>query len=61
MKKKRKIKSEPREQWQSDLEIIKILLILMTNKCGVNKKDIAQAIGISKGRLSQILNPKKYS
>lgn len=42
------------------INMIKMLLVLLVDKLGVEKKDIAKAIGISKGRLSQLLNPKKY-
>ena len=43
-----------------DVKVMKKLLILLANKLGVEKKDIAKSMGISAGRLSQILNPKKY-
>lgn len=43
-----------------DIQDIKKLLILLVAKSGVEKKDIAKSMGITKGRLSQILDPKKY-
>lgn len=45
---------------ENNLELIKTLLILLVNKLGVDKKDIAKVMGISEGNLSKILNPKKY-
>lgn len=53
-------KPDIKEQWKGDLELIKILLVLLANKLGVEKKEMAKAMGISKGGLSKILNPKKY-
>ncbi len=53
-------KGNEKEGWENDLEVIKMLLILLVSKSGVEQKDIAKTMGISRGRLSQILNPKKY-
>jgi uncharacterized membrane protein len=53
-------KNEAKEDWKEDIEILKMLMILLVNKMGVEQKDIAKALGISEGRLSQILNPAKY-
>jgi DNA-directed RNA polymerase specialized sigma subunit len=52
--------SEKCPQWEKDLECIKLLFVLLANKMGVEKKEIAKALGVSGGRVSQILNPKKY-
>ena len=60
MSKKDSNKSDVREDWKQDIEILKMLMILLVNKMGVDQKDIAKTLGISEGRLSQILNPKKY-
>ena len=60
MAKKGSNKSNVKEDWKQDIEILKMLMILLVNKMGVGHKDIAKALGISEGRLSQILNPKKY-
>jgi plasmid maintenance system antidote protein VapI len=43
-----------------NINMIKMLLVLLVDKLGVDKRDIAKALGISPGRLSQLLNPKKY-
>ncbi len=60
MAKKGSNKSDVKEGWKEDIEVLKMLMILLVNKMGVGQKDIAKALGISEGRLSQILNPKKY-
>ena len=60
MAKKDSNKSNANEGWKEDIEVLKMLMILLVNKMGVDQKDIAKALGISEGRLSQILNPKKY-
>jgi uncharacterized membrane protein len=54
-------KSNLKEDWKVDIEVLKMLMILLVNKMGVDQKEIAKALGISEGRLSQILNPKKYN
>ncbi len=59
-KKGTECKGNEKDGWKNDLEVIKTLLILLVSKSGVEQKDIAKAMGISEGRLSQILNPKKY-
>ena len=51
---------ENRKEILDNLQMIKILLVLLVDKLGVDKKDIAKALGISQGRLSQLLHPKKY-
>jgi len=43
-----------------NLNTIKMLLVLLVDKLGVDKRDIAKTLGITQGRLSQLLNPKKY-
>lgn len=53
-------KGDTKEDWKQDIEILKMLMIMLVNKMGVEKKDIAKTLGVSEGRLSQILNPKKY-
>ncbi|MHC4159419.1 MAG: hypothetical protein ACYSSO_10120 [Planctomycetota bacterium] len=60
MSQKKSTQPDIKESWKSDIELIKILLILLVNKLGLGQKDIAKAMGISEGRLSQILNPNKY-
>lgn len=42
------------------VDMLKTLLILLVDKLGVEKSKIAKAMGITQGRLSQLLNPKKY-
>ena len=59
-KKENSSKSGVKEDWEKDIEILKMLMILLVNKMGVERKDITKALGISDGRLSQILNAKKY-
>ncbi len=59
-KKGSSIKSDGKKDWEQDITYLKMLMILLVNKMGVEQKDIAKALGISEGRLSQILNPKKY-
>jgi uncharacterized membrane protein len=54
------IKGDGKKDWEQDIAYLKMLMILLVNKMGVEQKDIAKALGISEGRLSQILNPKKY-
>lgn len=49
-----------KEKLGDSVELIKILLVLLVNKLGVERKDVANAMGISKGELSKMLNPKKY-
>jgi DNA-directed RNA polymerase specialized sigma subunit len=44
-----------------DLDSIKKLLILLLKKYEVKGDSIAMALGISEGRLSQILPQKKYN
>lgn len=53
-------KGSAKQDWEEDIAILKMLMILLVNKMGVDQKEIAKALGISEGRLSQILNPKKY-
>ena len=43
-----------------NLEMIRNLLVLLLENSGVKMGNIAKVFGISPGRLSQILNPKKY-
>jgi len=43
-----------------NVEMIKMLLIMIVDNMGIKRKDISKMLGISEGRLSQILNPKKY-
>ena len=59
------MKNKPKQSQQDlnsdlaqDVKIMKNLLILLVNKLGVEKRDIAKSMGISAGRLSQILNTK---
>ena len=59
-KKGSSIKSDGKKDWEQDITYLKMLMILLVNKMGVEQKDIAKALGISEGRLSQIINPKKY-
>ena len=59
-KKKTTSKEDSKKEWENGIEVIKMLLILLVNKLGVEKKDVAKIMGISVGRLSPILNPKKY-
>jgi plasmid maintenance system antidote protein VapI len=49
-----------KENWKQDIAIMKMLMILLVNKMGVKQNAIAKALDITEGRLSQILNPKKY-
>jgi DNA-directed RNA polymerase specialized sigma24 family protein len=60
MKTKNETINNKEERLLESMDIIKRLLILLVDKFGVEKSDIAKALGISQGRLSQILNPKKY-
>lgn len=46
---------------RNEIEEIKILLILLLRANKVKNPDIAQALGISESRISQILDRKKYS
>lgn len=57
---KNKNNNEQNSQLEDNIECIKLLLVLLANKLGVEKKEIAKALGVSAGRISQILNPKKY-
>ncbi|MGA2173330.1 MAG: hypothetical protein ABSG82_10040 [Sedimentisphaerales bacterium] len=57
---KNKDNSEQSSQLEGNIECIKLLLVLLANKLGVEKKEIAKALGVSGGRISQLLNPKKY-
>ena len=57
---KNKNNNEQSSQLEDNIECIKLLLVLLANKLGVEKKEIAKALGVSAGRISQILNPKKY-
>jgi uncharacterized membrane protein len=59
-KKQSSAKDDVKKDWERDIDILKILMILLVNKMGVEQKDIAKSLGISEGRLSKILNPKKY-
>lgn len=59
-KKKRMPEDESKKDLKYNIEMIKTLLILLVNKLGVEKIDIAKSMGISKGELSKMLNPKKY-
>jgi uncharacterized membrane protein len=59
-KKVKYIKGDEKKDWEQDIAHLKILMIMLANKMGVEQKDIAKSLGISEGRLSQILNPKKY-
>lgn len=45
---------------KQDMEDIKSLLILLLRANKVDNKDIAKALGMSEGRISQILDKKKY-
>jgi hypothetical protein len=60
VKKKNAFRDNPKKSLEHNIEIIKTLLILLVNKMGVEKQTIAKAIGFSGGRISQILDPKKY-
>lgn len=53
-------KDEYQKETIQNLIIIRNLLILLLEKFDVKKEDIAKTIGVTPGRLSQILNPKKY-
>jgi len=53
-------KGNEKEAWENDLEVIKMLLILLVSKSGVEQKEIAKTMGISEGTLSKMLNPSKY-
>ncbi len=57
---KNKKRDELNTTCENDVCTIKMLLVLLVNKMGVDRKDIATALGVSQGRLSQLLNPKKY-
>jgi len=59
-KKENSSKADVKKDWEEDISILKMLMILLVNKMGVEQKDIAKTLGLSEGRLSQILNPKKY-
>jgi predicted transcriptional regulator len=52
--------NEERRVLLKDIETIKLLLVILVHKLGVSKNEIAKTMGISPGRLSQILDPKKY-
>ena len=54
------MKKDNKQELAENINMIKMLIVLLVNKLGVENKDIAKALGISKGRLSQLLNPKKY-
>jgi DNA-directed RNA polymerase specialized sigma subunit len=43
-----------------ELRIIEKLLILLIDKQGVQRGEIAKVLGVSEGELSKTLNPKKY-
>lgn len=45
---------------RSDLDSIKKLLVLLLKNSDIKGNLIAKAMGISEGRLSQILSQKKY-
>lgn len=45
---------------QNQLEINNLLLGLLLRQMKVKGSEIASAMGISEGRLSQLLNPQKY-
>lgn len=59
-KKRKSSREDSKKAWENDISTIKMLLVLLVNKMGVNKTDIARTLGISEGRLSQLLNPRKY-
>ena len=59
-KQRKKRKPDVRQQLERDLESIKMLLVLLVNKFGVEQKKIAEALGVSESTLSKMLNPKKY-
>jgi plasmid maintenance system antidote protein VapI len=44
----------------NDVDVIKRLLILLLKKFDVDQREIAKILGITPGRLSQLINPKKY-
>lgn len=54
----------PKDEYQKEMiqniAVIRNLLILLLEKFNVKKEDIAKTINVTPGRLSQILNPKKY-
>jgi plasmid maintenance system antidote protein VapI len=50
-----------KKDWEKDIAIMKMLMILLANKMGVKQNAIAKTLGITEGRLSQLLNPKKYN
>jgi len=54
------MKKDNKQELADNINMIKMLLVLLVDKLGVDKRDIAKALGITQGRLSQLLNPKKY-
>ncbi|MEK6925586.1 MAG: hypothetical protein AABW71_05110 [Nanoarchaeota archaeon] len=46
---------------KKDVEDIKALLILFLQKIEVDNQKIADAIGMSAGRVSQLINKNKYA
>ncbi|MEO8514050.1 MAG: hypothetical protein ABI543_10850 [Ignavibacteria bacterium] len=44
----------------TDLDELKRLLILLLQKFEITGVDIAKTLGITKGQLSKIMDPKKY-
>lgn len=48
------------KEFKRDLEDIKALLILFLQKIEVDNLKIADAIGMSTGRVSQLVNKNKY-
>ena len=48
------------KELKKDVEDIKALLILFLQKIEVENPKIADAIGMSPGRVSQIINKNKY-
>lgn len=48
------------KELQESIETTNLLLALLLKKMDVAGKDIAAAMNISEGRLSQLLNSKKY-
>ncbi|NQU98996.1 hypothetical protein HQ533_06050 [Candidatus Woesearchaeota archaeon] len=48
-------------QLKEELQDIKALIILALQKMKIDNTAIGKALGISKGRVSQLLDKKKYS
>lgn len=52
--------NEEIKKLKEEMEDIKALIILALQKIEIDNTSIGKALGISKGRVSQILDKKKY-